>query len=131
MASETKVTRGTLSQARDGRLTDLAVLDVRRVRRPAGRCRSERSELRGRPDTRPRRSGGTSRRREPPSLQYSAAMRVRVLFFAGLREAIGEKEFDLEIDPPLTLGELLARLRREHPAVERYNARLIISLNEE
>ena len=58
-------------------------------------------------------------------------MRVRVLFFAGLREALGKKEQDVDLDAPLSLGQLLERLRREHSAVERYGGRLVVSLNEE
>jgi molybdopterin synthase catalytic subunit len=64
-------------------------------------------------------------------LKYPAAVRVRVLFFAGLREALGRKELDVDLDAPLSLGQLLEQLRREHPAVERYRDRLLVSLNEE
>jgi molybdopterin synthase catalytic subunit len=58
-------------------------------------------------------------------------MRVRVLFFAGLREALSEKERVIDVAPGTDLGQLLARLRREIAVVDRYGARLLIALNEE
>ena len=58
-------------------------------------------------------------------------MRVRVLFFAGLREAVGHKEQVVELKAPASLGQLVERLRAERPEVARYGARLLVSLNEE
>jgi MoaE-MoaD fusion protein len=58
-------------------------------------------------------------------------MRVRVLFFAGLREAVGRKEQLVDVPEPLSLGELVERLKRDVPEVARYGTRLIVSLNAE
>jgi len=56
-------------------------------------------------------------------------MKIRLLFFAGLREALGRKEQVIEVEPGATLETLVARLHAELPALERYRSRLVISLN--
>jgi molybdopterin synthase catalytic subunit len=58
-------------------------------------------------------------------------MRVRVLLFAGLREAVGEKQVELELPDHSSVADLLARLEREHAAFARYRGRVLVSLNEE
>lgn len=58
-------------------------------------------------------------------------MRVRVLLFAGLREAVGKKEHLLELPGECSLGDLLARVQQELPEVAAYQGKLMISLNEE
>ena len=58
-------------------------------------------------------------------------MRVRVLLFAGLREAVGSKDVDLEVADGASLGELLQRVEALHPVVERYRGRLLVAVNAE
>jgi molybdopterin synthase catalytic subunit len=58
-------------------------------------------------------------------------MRVRVLLFASLREAIGQKQLELELPADATLAEALGRLEREHPAIARFRGKLLVSLNED
>ena len=58
-------------------------------------------------------------------------MRVRVLLFAALREAVGQKQLDLELPADATLAELMVRLEREYELLARYRGRLLVSLNEE
>jgi MoaE-MoaD fusion protein len=58
-------------------------------------------------------------------------MRVRVLLFAALREAVGEKTLELELRAPATLGDALAQLESQHHALARYGGRLLVALNEE
>jgi len=63
-------------------------------------------------------------------------MRVRLLFFAGLREAVGKKDQLLELfDDPTrvecSLRELVAAAEREVPEITRYAGKLMISINEE
>jgi molybdopterin converting factor subunit 1 len=58
-------------------------------------------------------------------------MRVRVLLFASLREALGQKQLELELPADATLAELMARLEREHAVVARHRGKLFVSLNEE
>jgi molybdopterin synthase catalytic subunit len=58
-------------------------------------------------------------------------MRVRVLLFASLREAVGQKQLELELPADATLAELMAKLEREHAVLARYRGRLLVSLNEE
>lgn len=55
---------------------------------------------------------------------------MRLLLFAGLREAVGRKEHVLELPGSATLGEVVARAEAELPAVARYRGRLMVSLNE-
>jgi len=57
-------------------------------------------------------------------------MRVRVLLFAGLREAVGRKEHVLDVERDLTLAEVVARAELAIPEVGRYHGRLLVSLNE-
>jgi len=54
-----------------------------------------------------------------------------VLLFAALREAVGQKQLDLELPDDATLSELVARLEREYVTLARYRGRLLVSLNEE
>ena len=56
-------------------------------------------------------------------------MRVQVLLFAGLREAVGQKQIFLELPDDASLAELMAALGAEHPAVAAYRGRLVISVN--
>jgi MoaE-MoaD fusion protein len=58
-------------------------------------------------------------------------MRVRVLLFAGLREAVGQKQIFLELPEDASLAELMAALGDEHPPVAAYRGRLVISVNAE
>jgi molybdopterin synthase catalytic subunit len=58
-------------------------------------------------------------------------MRIRVLLFAALREAVGEKEVDLEMDEGSSLGELLARLEASAPPVRAFRGRVVVALNRE
>jgi len=58
-------------------------------------------------------------------------MRVRLLLFAGLREAVGKKEHALELADGGSLADVIAAAERELPEVARYQGRLLVSLNEE
>lgn len=58
-------------------------------------------------------------------------MRVRLLLFAGLREAVGKKEHLLELEDESSLGEVLARAAHVFPPLERYRGRLLVTLNED
>lgn len=58
-------------------------------------------------------------------------MRVRLLLFAGLREAVGKKDMLLELDPGASLQELMTRVEEQFPPVAKYQGRLLVSLNEE
>ena len=54
-----------------------------------------------------------------------------MLLFAALREAVGQKQLDLELPADATLAELMARLEREYALLARYRGRLLVTLNEE
>ncbi len=58
-------------------------------------------------------------------------MRVRVLLFAGLREALGEKELDRELSEGSSLGELMGELETAYAPLARYRGKLVISVNTE
>jgi MoaE-MoaD fusion protein len=58
-------------------------------------------------------------------------MRVRVLLFAALREAVGEKSLQLELRGPATLADLLGELEARHAPLARYRGRLLVARNEE
>lgn len=44
-------------------------------------------------------------------------MKVRVLMFAGAREAVGADAVEVELDEGATFARLAERLREEHPAL--------------
>lgn len=44
-------------------------------------------------------------------------MRVRLLLFAGLREAAGTAVVDLEVDAPATVADVVAVAAGRHPAL--------------
>ena len=58
-------------------------------------------------------------------------MRVRLLLFAALREAVGKKEHLLEVTSQLSLADVVRRAEDELPEIARYRGRLLVSLNQE
>jgi len=56
-------------------------------------------------------------------------MKVRVLFFAGLREALSSKDREVELASDATLGDLIRQLEQELPGVAQYASRLVVALN--
>lgn len=56
-------------------------------------------------------------------------MRVRVRFFASLREAAGKGEAFLELPPGATPEDAWARLAAEHPALAPRRASLTAAVN--
>ncbi len=58
-------------------------------------------------------------------------MRVRLLLFAALREAVGKKEHLLEVPSELSLADVVRLAEAEIPEIARYRGRLLVSLNQE
>jgi molybdopterin synthase catalytic subunit len=58
-------------------------------------------------------------------------MRVRVLLFAALREAVGAKELFLEVGDGACVQDALDQLETEHPVLEKYRGRVLVSVNRE
>lgn len=56
---------------------------------------------------------------------------MRLLLFAGLREAVGKKEHLLEIGEGATLAEVVAGAEAALPPIAEYRGRLFVSLNQE
>ena len=54
-----------------------------------------------------------------------------MLLFAGLREAVGSKDLELELSDGASLADLLRQVEAAHPVVERYRGRLLVSRNAE
>lgn len=57
-------------------------------------------------------------------------MRVRVLFFASLRERTGQKMMDLEVAAGITAEALLEKLRQDIPGMAD-SGRISVAVNEE
>jgi molybdopterin synthase catalytic subunit len=57
-------------------------------------------------------------------------MRIRLLLFAGLREAVGRKQLALEVPRGASVAEALTCASREHAEIARYRGRLLVSRNE-
>jgi molybdopterin synthase catalytic subunit len=58
-------------------------------------------------------------------------MRVRVLCFGAVREALGAKELDVQLDEDARIGDLRAWLGERHEIVARYGPRLVAARNQE
>jgi molybdopterin converting factor subunit 1 len=58
-------------------------------------------------------------------------MRVRVLLFAALREAVGEKSLELELRDSATVADLLAQLEAKHRVFAGHRGKLLVARNEE
>lgn len=58
-------------------------------------------------------------------------MKVRVLFFAALRERAKASEMVIEAPAETTVGELWDRLCRERPALAAFDARVAFARNQE
>lgn len=58
-------------------------------------------------------------------------MRVRVLLFAGLREAAGTRELALDLPDGAAASALRDRLAHEHPPLAPLLARAALAVNEE
>ena len=56
-------------------------------------------------------------------------MRVRVRFFAGIREVVGRPEAQLELPEGATAADLWSRLAAEHPALLARRAGLAAAVN--
>jgi MoaE-MoaD fusion protein len=58
-------------------------------------------------------------------------MRVKLLFFASLRDIIGSRQLDFDVPSGSTVNDLLERLESRYPALARYRSIVLTSLNEE
>jgi molybdopterin synthase catalytic subunit len=56
---------------------------------------------------------------------------VRIRFFAGHRDIVGQTETVLTLEPDTTLGDLWARLVCDYPALERYSGHLLYAVNQD
>ena len=57
-------------------------------------------------------------------------MQVRILLFAALREALGQKELLLELAEGSTVRDLLAALSTRHEALEASRGRVLVAVNQ-
>ncbi len=58
-------------------------------------------------------------------------MRVKVRLFAAAREAVGEREIALDLDPSETVGELLQTLTDRFPGLQRFSQSVRLAINHE
>jgi molybdopterin converting factor subunit 1 len=58
-------------------------------------------------------------------------MRVRLLFFATLKDIIGAREMQLELPADATVADVLTHLERSYPRVKDYRPIVLTALNEE
>ncbi|MCA9410463.1 MAG: molybdopterin converting factor subunit 1 [Candidatus Omnitrophica bacterium] len=58
-------------------------------------------------------------------------MRVRVLFFAGLRDLAGKREHEYTLDESSTLLDLHDRIHRDFPAMAGIEKKIRLAVNEE
>jgi molybdopterin converting factor subunit 1 len=58
-------------------------------------------------------------------------MRVRLLFFATLKDIAGSRELQLEVPAGTTVGDLWSQLERTYPRMQGYRTIVLAALNEE
>jgi MoaE-MoaD fusion protein len=58
-------------------------------------------------------------------------MKVKVLFFARLKEIIGREMVELDLNPMLTVADVWEALRTEYPQVKDFEKSLLFSVNQE
>lgn len=59
------------------------------------------------------------------------AMRIRLLFFASCRDAVGDKEFDLEVEEGISAGALREELALRYPRLRPLKEKLLMAVNAE
>lgn len=65
-----------------------------------------------------------------PVMPTATTVRVRVLLFSVLREAVGEGELSVEVEAPASGARLLDALAGRYPAVARYRPVVRLAVNE-
>ncbi len=58
-------------------------------------------------------------------------MKIKLLFFATLRDAAGGRALDFELKPEATVEELLERLGETHPRLAPHLESSLVSVNKE
>lgn len=58
-------------------------------------------------------------------------MRISVKFFAGCKDVVGRPALDVELPDGMTVSDVLDRLVRDYPGLERYRRSLMIAVNAE
>lgn len=58
-------------------------------------------------------------------------MKIRVLFFASLRERVQRSSLDLDVAPGTTVAALWAQLCEQYPAIASLSSSVSFALNEE
>ncbi|HEX8650596.1 MAG TPA: molybdopterin converting factor subunit 1 [Pyrinomonadaceae bacterium] len=56
-------------------------------------------------------------------------MKVKVMFFGGIRDIVGTSEGELEIPPGMTARDILQRYCRDYPRFNSYAASTMIAVN--
>ena len=57
-------------------------------------------------------------------------MKLKLLFFASLRERAGTSEMTIELDEPITVEALWHRLQRDHPRLASYSGPLRFAVDQ-
>ena len=58
-------------------------------------------------------------------------MRVRVLFFASLKDIVGSRELPLEVADGSTISDLLSQLESNYPRMKDYRSVILTAINED
>jgi molybdopterin converting factor subunit 1 len=56
---------------------------------------------------------------------------VRVLFFGAARDAVGQEEVDLKLNPRLRAADAFEKLLEDYPALRRFGGSLLFAVNQE
>ena len=56
---------------------------------------------------------------------------VKLLFFAGQRDIVGQSEVHMRLEPGTTLGTLWEQLTADHPQLKKYHGHVLYAVNQE
>ncbi len=57
--------------------------------------------------------------------------RIKLLFFATLRDRVGKKSIELDIPQDMTIEELKAKLSKDYPNLEQSMKSVLVAINRE
>ncbi len=58
-------------------------------------------------------------------------MKVRLLFFASLKDIVGSRDLRLDLPANSTVGDLLTELEKSYPQMKAYRPVILTAVNEE
>jgi molybdopterin converting factor subunit 1 len=58
-------------------------------------------------------------------------MQIRVLFFASLKDIVGQRDLRVDVPPGGTIADLLSQLESKYPRMKDYRSVVLTAINED